>query len=98
MRGQMTEIAQFLGIEVSSTDWDEIALYCSFDWMRAHGEKAVPLGGTVWEGGVSSFINRGVNGRWQSVLSDAESKAYEARAKTELGEDCAHWLATGQYA
>ena len=98
MRGQMTEIAEFLGIDVAPTDWEEIALYCSFDWMRAHGENAVPLGGAIWEGGVSTFINKGVNGRWQSVLSDAESEAYEARAKAELGEECANWLATGQWA
>ncbi len=98
MRGQMAEIADFLGIDVKPANWDEIALYCSFDWMRAHGEKAVPLGGAIWEGGVSTFINKGVNGRWQSVLNDTESAAYEARAKAELGEDCARWLATGHWA
>ncbi len=98
MRGQMAEIADFLGIDVKPANWDEIALYCSFDWMRAHGERAVPLGGAIWEGGVSTFINKGVNGRWQSVLNDTESAAYEARAKAELGEDCARWLATGHWA
>lgn len=98
MRGQMAEIAEFLAIEVDPNDWDDIALYCSFDWMRAHGDKAVPLGGAIWEGGVSTFINKGVNGRWQSVLSDAESAAYEERAKVELGEECARWLASGEWA
>ena len=98
MHGQMAEIAEFLGIDVNPTNWDEIALYCSFDWMRAHGVNAVPLGGAIWEGGVSTFINKGVNGRWQSVLNDAESAAYEARATAELGEDCARWLATGHWA
>ena len=98
MRGQMAEIAEFLAIEVAPSDWDEIALYCSFDWMRAHGDKTVPLGGAIWEGGVSTFINKGVNGRWQSVLGDAESAAYEARAKAELGEECARWLASGERA
>lgn len=97
MLGQMSQIAEFLSIEVAPTDWDEIALYCSFDWMRAHGENVVPLGGGMWNGGVQTFVNKGVNGRWQSVLSDAESAAYEARAKSELGEDCARWLATGEW-
>lgn len=98
MRGQMAEIAEFLDIDVNPDSWDEIALYCSFDWMRTNGEKAVPLGGAIWEGGVSTFINKGVNGRWQSVLSDAESAEYEARAKAELGEECARWLASGEWA
>ena len=96
MRRQMAEIAAFLAIEVDPDDWDEIALYCSFDWMRAHGDKAVPLGGAMWEGGASTFINKGVNGRWQSILSDAESAAYEERAKAELGGECARWLASGE--
>lgn len=93
MRGQMADIAAFLEIEVDPQDWDEIALYCSFDWMRAHGEKAVPLGGAMWTGGVATFVNKGTNGRWQSVLSEAESATYEARARAELGEECARWLA-----
>lgn len=98
MRGQMAEIAEFLAIEIQPDDWEEIALYCSFDWMRTHGDNVVPLAGAVWDGGVSTFINNGINGRWQSVLSDADSAAYEERARAELGAECARWLASGERA
>ena len=42
------------------------------------------------------FINRGTNGRWCELLSAEDSARYEAMAVEQLGEECAHWLATGQ--
>jgi aryl sulfotransferase len=43
------------------------------------------------------FVNKGVNGRWIDTLTDEDNAAYEARASAELGEECAHWLETGEY-
>jgi len=92
MGGQMREIARFLGAEVAPDNWDEIERYCSFDWMKANATKATPLGGAFWDAGAETFINKGTNGRWQEVLPVEVSKAYEARAVAELGEECAAWL------
>jgi aryl sulfotransferase len=55
-----------------------------------------PLGGMPWEGGASTFINKGTNGRWKDVLSAEESAAYERTALERLGPECARWLATGE--
>jgi aryl sulfotransferase len=49
----------------------------------------------LWEGGASTFINKGTNGRWKDSLTKAEVAAYEKRAISELGEECARWLANG---
>ena len=65
------------------------------DYMKAHAEQVVPLGGMLWEGGATTFINKGTNGRWKDALTTAEARAYEARAVKELGEECAAWLAVG---
>lgn len=46
--------------------------------------------------GAAVHINRGVNGRWTEALTEADIRAYERRARVELGEDCARWLATGK--
>ena len=94
--GQMRAMAKFLDIKVEEANWPRILEYCSFDWMKANATKSVPLGGAFWDAGAQVFINKGVNGRWQSTLTAADSQAYEARALTELGPDCAHWLATGE--
>jgi aryl sulfotransferase len=92
MGAKMREIADFLGAPVDPAHWPEMELYCSFDWMKANATKSAPLGGAFWDGGADTFINKGVNGRWQEVLPAADGAAYEARAKAELGEECAAWL------
>ena len=94
--GEIRRIASFLQIPIDETKWDVIVEHCSFDYMKQHATKSVPLGGAFWDGGAQSFIHRGSNGRWRDLLTDAEIRAYEERALAELGEDCAHWLATGE--
>ena len=89
------KVAEFLGIPVDETRLPLILHHCSFDYMKAHAHLSAPLGGTIWKGGASTFINKGTNGRWQRALSPADVAAYEARAIRELGHHCAHWLATG---
>jgi aryl sulfotransferase len=96
MPEEMRRIAACLDIPIDESKWDAIVEHCTFDWMREHGEKIVPLGGAVWVDGVKSFMNKGTNGRWKETLTAAESAEYEARALAELGPECAHWLATGE--
>ncbi len=97
MPGQMRKIAGFLDIPVDETRWDDIVEYCSFDWMKNNATKSVPLGGAFWEGGAEVFINKGTNGRWADVLTAEDSAQYETKALSELGEECARWLATGKF-
>ncbi|MGG5807883.1 sulfotransferase domain-containing protein [Falsiroseomonas sp. CW058] len=98
MPAAIRRIAAFLGIEVHPGAWSAILEHCSFDWMKAHGERAVPLGGAVWEGGARTFVHKGTNGRWRDVLTAEDCRRYEATARARLGEDCARWLATGDAA
>ena len=95
MPGQMRRIASFLDIRLDESRWDRIVEYCTFDWMKANAARSAPLAGAVWDGGAQVFINKGTNGRWKDILSAAEIAEYEERAETELGPECADWLATG---
>ncbi|MND05701.1 hypothetical protein D3C83_266550 [compost metagenome] len=61
--------------------------------MKKHAANASPLGGIFWEGGAETFINKGTNGRWRDILTADDNRAYEKKAREELGEDCANWLA-----
>jgi aryl sulfotransferase len=94
--GQMRRIARFLDIPIDEAKWDTIVEHCTFEWMREHGEKIVPLRGALWVGGTKTFINKGTSGRWRDTLTAEESTEYEARALAELGPECARWLATGE--
>jgi len=96
LAGQMREIADFLEVEIPEAKWPQVVEHCTFDWMKAHPDKAAPGAGQFWEGGADTFIHKGTNGRWRDVLSPAESLAYERMAQAKLGADCARWLATGE--
>jgi aryl sulfotransferase len=96
MEGEIRKIADFLEIDVPAGKWPQIVEHCSFDWMKAHGDRVVPLGGIGWNGGAETFLHKGTNGRWKDVLSAAESARFEALMLERLGPECAHWLATGE--
>ena len=85
-----------LSIPINENQWDPIVEHCTFDYMKQHATKAVPLGGIFWDGGAQQFIHKGTNGRWRDVLSDEDSQDYERLAREKLGEPCARWLATGE--
>ena len=95
---KVRRIAAFLDIPIDASRWDAILEYCSFDWMKTNATKSVPAAGAFWDAGAQVFINKGVNGRWRDTLTRAEVAEYEARAVTELGAECARWLATGKTA
>lgn len=94
--GQMRRIAAFLEVPVNEDTFAMQVEHCTFDYMKSHATPSVPLGGAFWDGGAETFIHKGVNGRWRDLLSAGENAAYEARARAELGEACARWLATGE--
>jgi len=96
MAGEIRSIAAFLGIPINTSRWEAILEHCSFDWMKKNATKSVPLGGAFWDAGAEVFINKGVNGRWTDTLTPEEVAEYEKRSRTELGDACAYWLATGE--
>ncbi len=96
MAGEIRAIAKFLDIPINESRWEAIVKHCSFEWMKTNATKSVPLGGAFWDAGAEVFINKGVNGRWSETLMPEEVAEYEKRSRDELGEACAHWLATGE--
>jgi len=98
MAQEIRQIASYLKIPIDETRWNAILEHCSFDYMKKHANKTVPVAGAFWDGGAQTFINKGKTGRWRDILSSEESQKFEALAREKLGEACAHWLATGQTA
>lgn len=96
MTTQIRQIAEFLDIEIEPSRWPLILEHCSFDYMKQHATKTVPLEGAFWEGGAQTFIHKGTNERWKDSLTAADIAKYEETALRRLGPECAHWLATGE--
>ena len=96
MPGEIRTIARFLDIPINESRWVDVLEYCSFEWMKKNATKSVPLGGAFWDAGAQVFIHKGVNGRWVDTLTPEESMEYEKTAETNLGPECARWLASGK--
>ena len=96
LSGEMRRIAKFLDAPIHESKWDSIVEHCTFDYMKHHAALSAPLGGALWEGGAETFINKGTNGRWRDLLKAEDCRAYEDKARAELGEACARWLETGE--
>ena len=92
LAGSIREIAAFLEIPIDEAKFPAIVEHCGFDYMKSHAELSAPLGGVLWEGGATTFINKGTNGRWRDTLTPDEVKDYKAKAVAELGPECARWL------
>lgn len=95
LAGQMCRIADFLGITLRPPEWSAAVEHCTFEYMRAHGDRTVPAGGRMWQDGAASFLHRGEAGRWRELLTPAQGEAYAERARAELGATCARWLEQG---
>ncbi len=96
LSGDMREIAEFLEIPIDESRWDSIVEHCTFDYMKSNADLVAPLGGSIWDGGGKTFINKGTNGRWRDMLPAEDIASYERKSVEQLGEACAHWLATGE--
>jgi len=95
LSGEIRRIAKFLDIPIAESHWAAILEHSGFDYMKAHAADVAPLGGSLWDGGAETFINKGTNSRWRDVLSADEIARYELTARQKLGDACARWLATG---
>ena len=96
MAREIEKIADFLGINVDASKWNEILDHCSFDYMKKNAARSAPLGGVLWEGGAATFINKGTNGRWKDILPKEDSERYEKMCDEKLGAACARWLNYGE--
>jgi aryl sulfotransferase len=99
LSGEIQRIADFLDIEVPEEKLSEISGHCTFEYMKAHATQMSPMQSDIaFEKGADTFINVGSNGRWKDVLTADDVKMYEEKAISELGEECAAWLAEGRKA
>jgi aryl sulfotransferase len=94
--GEMRRIASFLDIELPETTWPSLVSAASFESMRTSGSTLMPQTKTMFVEGANRFFNKGVNGRWRSILGPDELAAYEAKVLAKLSPALAAWLEGGR--
>jgi aryl sulfotransferase len=97
---EIRHIADFLGIAISDEALAQVVEETSLSAMR---ERAVAVDAEedepqTFRGGSNTFFYKGTNGRWRSVLTEAELAMYERTRDRVLTPDCARWLEQGKAA
>ncbi len=92
---QVRRIAKYLDIEIQEQQLPGILERISFNGMKENFSSIMPEADQFFRGGKTTFMNKGVNGRWQGVLTEAELEQCRAAVARELTPDCAAWLELG---
>jgi len=95
LEGEMRRVGAFLGIETPDERWPEFVDAASFATMKRDADSLVPEAAHVWQGGGQRFINKGTNGRWRDVLTDADLELYDAACARSLTPKLRSWLENG---
>ncbi len=89
---EISGVAEFLEIPVTSEQMELIMEYCSYEWMKKNPEKTTPKGSDTLVGGAGTFYLNGKNSQWKDYLSTNDILEYKELAISELGDECANWL------
>ena len=93
--GQIARLAAFFSIDPRSLRMDAIVEHCSFDYMSARAEKMAPFGGAHMSS-AKAFFHKGLKRDHRKELTPAQIARFDRVALERLGEECAHWLDTGE--
>jgi aryl sulfotransferase len=88
---EVARVAEYLEIEVTDAEVQEIAHATTFGNMKSNADQLLPATKRA-----DLFLNKGTNGRWRTMLTDADLLLYkEARQRAlNMGveKDCLNWL------
>jgi aryl sulfotransferase len=63
--------------------------------MKENFGAIMPEANMLFREGAKTFMNKGTNGNWQGVLTEAELAQCRAAVEREVTPDCADWLEHG---
>jgi aryl sulfotransferase len=96
LAGEMWRISEFLEIETPADRLPVLAKAAGFEAMQANGEALLPHIGEHFDHGAKRFLNKGTNGRWRDILTEADLARYEAAFRSKVSPACADWLEHGR--
>ncbi len=94
LRGQIAQVARFIGVDPAGLDMDRILEHCSFEYMRDRAAQLIPFGGTHMSES-KSFFQKGPRRDYRTELTPEQIERFDRKAIERLGPECARWLETG---
>jgi aryl sulfotransferase len=98
LEGEMGRISDFLGIATPASLLSELAEAARFETMKSQGDVILPQLRNGFDRGADRFLDKGQNGRWKGVLTDADLARYDALARRKLSPSLHAWLHNGRLA
>lgn len=98
LAGEIARIAAFLQIDTPAATLAEIAEAARFDRMKAQGADLLPTVGLMFDRGHDRFLNKGTNGRWKDVLTDADLARFDAMTHARFTPSARAWVEGGRLA
>lgn len=95
LSGQVSRLAEYIGIELDDEELERIVDAARFDQMKKAFKPMDEMMRSAFKGGSDSFIFKGTNGRWRDVLEADDLALYEDAKRRVLTPDCAAWLENG---
>jgi aryl sulfotransferase len=92
---QIRRVAKHLDIAIDEEFMPGILERVSFNGMKEKFNTIMPESADLFREGAKTFMNKGTNGRWRGVLTEAELAECRAAVERELTPDCANWVEHG---
>jgi aryl sulfotransferase len=93
--GEMQRVADFLGIVVAPSLWDDLVQAASFETMRRDGDVLMAKTASLFKDGSQGFFFKGTNERWRDVVASEDLAAYDTKLNA-LPPECARWVSQGR--
>ncbi len=85
---EIERIATFINLEINSEIKEMILGKTSIEYMKSNWQKFQPP--NVFK--PNTFINKGLKGSWQNLLTAEQVKKYEIIMSEQLEAECAKWV------
>jgi aryl sulfotransferase len=96
LAGEITRIADFLGINVPDRLLTALVQAAGFEAMRRDGDVLMGSGKAIFQDGSNSFFFKGTNQRWRGVFRDDDLALYQWKLTAALSAEGAHWVTEGR--
>lgn len=95
LKGNVSRVADALGIRLSNDVLERIADAATFANMQKNFERYIPGAGQgIWVDD-ARFLNKGSHGQWRGVLSPESLAAYDSMVREQLAVEDIAWLQQG---
>lgn len=98
LAGEMRRLCDYLEIRVAEDLMPELIHAASFATMKGQAAEMMPNAHLVFDRGAERFVNQGMTGRWEGLLTTEDLARYDALVRRKFTPAQAAWVQHGSAA